>query len=244
MKITALVPIKKDSERVPGKNRRPFNGAPLFTHVLQTLESIAAIEQIIVNTDCEEIKTYINSHYRKCLVVDRPPHLLGHLITMNSLIEYDLTCSKASHFFQTHVTNPLLGTGTIQSAILDYFKNLEQSDSLFAVTPHRVRFYQENGEPVNHDLKELKRTQDLPALMEENSNFFIFSRTSFESTGSRIGRSSSFYQMNKLEAIDIDEEEDFLLAELIHRERLRLNQVHPKQAEDILPSSVRTRYFL
>ncbi|HXC05734.1 MAG TPA: acylneuraminate cytidylyltransferase family protein [Bacteroidia bacterium] len=229
MKITALVPIKKDSERISGKNRRSFNGAPLFTYVLQTLELIEAVEQIIVNTDCEEIKAYIQIHFPKCVVIDRPAHLLGHLITMNSLIEHDLHFCKASHFFQTHCTNPLLKAATIENAIQHYFHNLQQSDSLFAVTPHRARFYLENGMPVNHALNELKRTQDLPVLMEENSNFFIFSRTSFETTRSRIGNSPSQYVMNKLEAVDIDEEEDFLLAEMLHRERIRSVAAYSKE---------------
>jgi N-acylneuraminate cytidylyltransferase len=65
------------------------------------------------------------------------------------------------------------------------------------------------------------RSQDLPPIFEENSNLYIFSKESFKQSGNRrIGLRPYLFEINKLEAIDIDEEEDFLLAELLCQAKL------------------------
>ena len=220
MNVTALLPIKVNSERVPSKNFRLFNGAPLYTIILNTLENCSIIDKIIVNTDSEEIKKYITENLKKTIAIDRPQHLVGDMVVMNTLIEHDIAFSENEHFFQTHCTNPLLTEQTITKAINDYFSSLEKFDSLLSVTRIQARTYWKNGSPINHDLQDMKRTQDLDAVFEENSNFFIFSKTSFKNaSNSRIGKNPKLFELNKIEAVDIDYEDDFLLAELIHKNK-------------------------
>jgi len=220
MKVTALIPIKVNSERIPSKNFRLFNGVPLFTIVLNTLESCSSIDKVIVNTDSYEVKKFIQENLKKTVAIDRPQNLLGDMVVMNTLIEHDIAFSKNEHFFQTHCTNPLLTEKIITKAIDTYFDSLEKFDSLLSVTRIQARTYWENGTPINHNLKDMKRTQDLDAVFEENSNFFIFSKKSFKNaSNSRIGKKPKLFELNKIEAIDIDYEEDFLLAELIHKNK-------------------------
>lgn len=220
MKVTALIPIKVNSERVSGKNFRLFNGVPLFRIVLNTLENCSSIDKVIVNTDSEEVKKYTRENLKKTIAIDRPQNLLGDMLVMNTLIEHDIAFSENEHFFQTHCTNPLLTEKTITKAINEYLSSLDKFDSLLAVTRIQARTYWENGTPINHDLKDMKRTQDLDAVFEENSNFFIFSKTSFKNaSNSRIGKNPKLFEINKIEAIDIDYEEDFLLAELVHKNK-------------------------
>lgn len=220
MKVTALIPIKVNSERIPSKNFRLFNGVPLFTIVLSTLESCSSIDKVIVNTDSDEVKKFIHENFKKTVAIDRPQNLLGDMVVMNTLIEHDITVSENEHFFQTHCTNPLLTEKTITKAINTYFDSLDKFDSLLSVTKIQARTYWKNGTPINHDLSDMKRTQDLDAVFEENSNFFIFSKTSFKNaSNSRIGKTPNLFEINKVEAIDIDYEEDFLLAELIHKNK-------------------------
>jgi N-acylneuraminate cytidylyltransferase len=151
------------------------------------------------------------------IILDRPESIQGDLVSMNDIIAYDLSQLDGEHFLQTHSTNPLLRAETIDRAIETYFEGLEDFDSLFGVTKVQTRFYDKDANPVNHNPEELLRTQDLEPLFEENSNFYIFSKTSFESAGNkRIGCKPQIFEVNKLEAVDIDEPEDFKLAELLH----------------------------
>ncbi len=141
----------------------------------------------------------------------------GDFVSMNDIIAYDLSQLNGEYFLQTHSTNPLLRAETIDKAIEKYFEGLETFDSVFGVTKVQTRFYDKDAKPVNHNPEELLRTQDLEPLYEENSNFYIFSKDSFENSGQkRIGVKPQIFEVNKLEAVDIDEPEDFKLAELLH----------------------------
>jgi CMP-N-acetylneuraminic acid synthetase len=219
-KVTAYYPVKKDSERVPGKNLRLFNGRPLFTIMLHTLAESAAVDSIVVDTDSPEVEAYVRTHIPKAVVVDRAPHLLGPEVQMNALLEHFLHTTPGEHFLQTHATNPLLKKETVNAAVQRYFDSLTEHDSLFSANRFQNRFYDHCGVPLNHSLSLMERTQDMQPVYEENSCLFIFSRSSFAANGnSRIGKKPLLFETSKAESLDIDWEDDFLLAELIGRNR-------------------------
>lgn len=211
-KVVALVPMKGHSERVANKNLRSFAGEPLFYRVLQALERSKTVKDVYINTDSEEIARKAKENF-DVNIIWRPEELRGDFVSMNNIIKYDLSQINSEHFIQTHATNPLLTNMTIDAAVEKYFNSLDKYDSLFSVTRLQVRLYDKELRPLNHNPEELIRTQDLPPVYEENSNFYIFSKSSFMATERRIGLSPCIYEVNKLEAFDIDEEEDFLLAE-------------------------------
>lgn len=213
--LTALLPMKGHSERVPGKNLRPLAGRPLYHHIASLLESSPHVDAIVIDTDSDMIARDASEHFSKVRIIERPPELRGDMVPMNAIIGYDLTLCGGEHFLQTHSTNPLLTGETLEQAIKDYFRSLHVHDSLFSVTRIQSRFYRSSGEPLNHDPDVLLRTQDLPPLFEENSNFYLFSKTSFHAAGRRIGMRPKMFTVNRLEAIDIDEEDDFRLADAL-----------------------------
>ncbi|MBF0231889.1 MAG: acylneuraminate cytidylyltransferase family protein [Desulfamplus sp.] len=224
MKVTALLPMKGHSERISNKNMRLMAGLPLYRYVAKVLEDSPYIESILINTDSNIIAEDAQQNFSKVQIIKRPQKLHGDEISMNKIIEYDIsTCSRKTHFVQTHSTNPLLKRTTLEKAIESYFDNITKFNSLFAVTKLQTRLYWKDLRPVNHNPQQLLRTQDLTPLFEENSNFYIFSHSSFESAGgNRIGQTPQMFPMNKLEAIDIDEEEDFILAEMLIKTRKSL----------------------
>ena len=218
MKLKALLPMKGNSERVPNKNMRDFDGAPLYHAVMKSLLASKYIENVVINTDSKIITEDAKKHFGdKIIIIDRPEDIQGDFVSMNEIINYDLNQLEGEHFLQTHSTNPLLRTETIDKAIEKYFEGLGEFDSVFGVTKVQTRFYDKDAKPINHDPEELLRTQDLEPFYEENSNFYIFSKEAFKNIGKkRIGRKPQIFEVNKLEAVDIDEPEDFKLAELLH----------------------------
>lgn len=213
--VTALVPMKGHSERVPNKNMRDFGGAPLYHAIMATLDKSRYVEKVIINTDSEVIAEDATKHWKKVQINWRPEELRGDFVSMNDVINYDVDKEKACDvFMQTHSTNPLLTTETLDAAIAYYFKSVDEGyDSVFGVTKFQSRFYWADGRAINHNPAELIRTQDLPPIFEENSNFYIFSRESFKAAGNkRIGLHPAMFAENKLEAIDIDDPDDFALA--------------------------------
>ena len=213
-----LLPMKGISERVLNKNMKNFNGAPLYHAIMKTLLASKYITKVVINTDSKVIAKDAKENFGdNIFIIDRPKSIQGGDVSMNIIIDYDLQQLEGEHFLQTHSTNPLLHSETIDRAIEKYFENLEMYDSLFGVTRVQTRFYDKDAQPINHNPEELLRTQDLEPLYEENSNFYIFSKESFENAGKkRIGLKPKIFEVNKLEAVDIDEPEDFKLAELLH----------------------------
>ena len=216
--IKALIFMKEHSERVPGKNVRPMCGRPLFHWIMDSLIRSQYIQEVIVNTDSISIAENARRNFG-AIIHMRPDYLLGDRVGASPLIAYDVAHTKGEYFFQTHSTNPLLRIETIDRAIEAFFGQNEH-DSLFSVTSVQKRFYWPDGTPVNHDPSRLIRTQDLPVIYEENSCFYIFTRSSFELSRNRIGERPMLFPIDSMEAWDIDEELDFAVAETLMAKRI------------------------
>ena len=215
--ITALLPMKAHSERVANKNVRPFCGRPLFHWVMGELSRSEYVTHIVVDTDSEEIARSASDNFAVTILM-RPERLWGDMVGITPLIDFELSQVEGEVFLQTHSCNPLLTAETIDAAIKAFVESPEH-DSLFAVTPVQKRFFWSSGAPVNHDPANMLGTQDLEPLLEENSNMYLFTRESFQRHRHRIGANPIMFEMDALEAVDIDEESDFTLAEALMRAR-------------------------
>ena len=219
MKITALLPMKGFSERVPKKNLRLFNGNPLYHLVLKSLIKSNCIDNIVINTDCDHIIKDVKLNFSKNIIIhNRPESICGNYTSMNEIINYDINKIDSDLYIQTHSTNPLLNYTTIDLAIEKFLNINEDFDSLFSVSRLQKRFYDKNVKPFNHDPKMLT-TQHLDPIFEENSCLYIFTKESFNKNNNRIGSNPLMFELNKVESIDIDNEEDFEIAELIYKSK-------------------------
>ncbi len=217
MKIVALLPMKANSSRVPGKNFKSFAGKPLFEWVLQTLLEVKSIETIYINTDAQrELSSVGFEESKRVKIIPRPESICGDEVSMNAIIAHDLSVIDADCFIMTHTTNPLLSAQTIERAIGDYKEGVNSGyDSLMTVNKVQTRFYRENGSPVNHDPNYLVPTQELEPWYEENSNLYIFSKESFQSTKARIGTKVKMFETPMKESIDIDTPSEWNLGEML-----------------------------
>ncbi len=220
--ITALVPMRHHSQRVPGKNYRLLDGKPLYQHILFTLLQVPEISQIVVDTDIPEIIKGLEQSFPEVLVIHRPESLRADTISMNDILLYDISQVQADLYLQTHSTNPLLTAATISRAIQTLIAALPEKDSLFSVTRLQTRLYDCNGKAINHDPKVLIQTQDLPPVYEENSCIYIFPPETLQRNRTRIGERPILFETDPDESWDIDEEIDFKLVELILRARKQL----------------------
>jgi len=220
-KIDIFIPLKGKSQRVPGKNMRPFGGRPLFHTILATLEAAERVGGIYIDTDSDVIAESA-SVFDTVTVVRRKEELLGHDVSVNWLIkDFLVDHPDIGHLGQTHCTNPLLSAETIDAAVGAYFDN-EEATSLFTVTRFQARFYDGDVKALNHNPEELLPTQDLDPIYLENSNLYLFEREAFFEEDARITSKTMMWEMDPYEAVDIDEERDFRMAEALHRGMIRL----------------------
>lgn len=206
--------MKGNSERVPNKNIRLLNKKPVCYWILNTLSKSDYIDEIMVNTDSEKIKKIV-SKFRKVKILDRPKYLLGDTVSIQPLIAHDIKYAKNDFILQTHSTNPLLKTKTIDKSIETFFQKIETHDALFSVTPLQQRFYFKNGKPVHHNPKKLIQTQLLEPIYHENSCIYLFSKETNIKYNNRLGNNPFMFEINHLESADIDEMHDFYWTEFL-----------------------------
>ena len=218
LSVVALVPMRHSSERVPGKNYRSFNGRPLFHHIVLTLLAVERVTSIVIDTDSPIVSDQVASEFPTVRVLDRPSHLRDGDVPMTEVLRHDAAVVDSDWYLQTHTTNPLLAAATIDRALDLIEADDGEHDSLFSVTRLQTRLFDASGRPLNHDPTVLLRTQDLPPVYEENSNLYLFTADQI-AAGRRIGDRPILFEIDALEAVDIDEEDDFVLAEALARLR-------------------------
>jgi len=208
-----FIPIKQNSQRVPRKNFRDFGGIELYKHTLYKLKHC----DVYVDTDSEEILNEISkdSSLSNVRCLSRKEHLIGDEVSVCDLIS-DFVQSKniEEPVVQIHVTSPFLKLETLESA----YTKMSEYDSVVSCNKLHTRLWRKESYgycPVNHNPMKLEQTQDLPALYEENSAFYIFDPKIVTQTGNRIGKNPYFYPLNYPENIDIDTEQDMIIAKQI-----------------------------
>jgi CMP-N-acetylneuraminic acid synthetase len=219
MKLAALVPMRHHSQRVPGKNYRPLAGKPLFHHILETLLAVPEIEAVMVDTDSAPVMDDVRRLFPTVKLIERPGHLRADDIPMNDILLHDTAQLDADFYLQTHSTNPLLKAETISNGIKKFFSEFPKYDSLFSVTRLQTRLYFQDGSAINHNPLELKQTQDLPPVYEENSCMYLFTRDNLVKKHHRIGDAPMMFEIQRDEAWDIDEELDFEITDFLMKKR-------------------------
>ena len=215
--ITAIVPMRHDSHRVPGKNWRRFAGRPLFTHIVGSLFASGCVDQVVIDTDSETVRSIARRECPRAILLDRPADLCDDRMSMNTVLLNTIKQLDADLFIQTHSTNPLLSPGTIDATIHKFLAAGSKYDSMFTVTSVQARLWDSFQRPVNHDLSVLRRTQDLSPVFAENSCLYAFTRQSLEAYKNRIGGKPMMAELNRAEAWDIDTEVDFTIGEMMYQ---------------------------
>jgi CMP-N-acetylneuraminic acid synthetase len=219
LKIVALVPMRHHSVRVPGKNYRLLVGKPLYHHIIESLLACPEISRVVVDTDSPVVMEGMAKAFPQVQLLERPEELRADTVPMNEILLHDTGLFPADLYIQTHTTNPLLRPGTISKAITVLQKLYPAYDSLFSVTRMQTRLWDGLGRAINHNPAILLRTQDLPPVYEENSCIYIFSRGMLEARRNRLGERPYLFEIDRAEALDIDEELDFTIADILMRQR-------------------------
>lgn len=222
-RIVALVPMRHHSERVHGKNYRQFAGKMLYHHIVGSLLGCELTKEVVIDTDSTVIMEDASRNFPQVRLIERPENLRAGTVPMNDVLLYDVRQVESDYYLQTHSTNPLLSTETIAQAIELFLEKLPSYDSLFSVTRIQKRLWDSQAKAINHDPGVLLRTQDLPPVYEENSCIYIFSRNVLEARHNRIGQRPFMFEIDSMEACDIDSEADFRICEVLYHRRIKGN---------------------
>lgn len=211
MRIVAIVPMKLNNTRLPQKNTKRFtNGNPLCQYILNTLLSVKEIDDVYVYCSNPDIKQYIPE---KVKYLKRSADLDQDSTKMNEVLRCFAEEVPADIYVMTHTTAPFISSASIEKGLGAVING--EYDSSFAAKKLQD-FLWANGKPFNYTLENIPRTQDLPVLYQETSGFYIYKREVITELGRRIGQIPYVVEVGEIESTDIDEAEDFMIADAIY----------------------------
>lgn len=209
MKVVAFVPIRLNSQRVENKNLRYLGDKPMMNHLLETLLQASNIDQVYVFCSNPAIEHTLPQGVRFLQRDERldSNHTLGKEIydAFTEQVEADI-------YILAHATSPFIRTSTIEQAV-EAVKGGEY-DSAFSAERIQTFAWWE-GKPLNYSLEHIPRTQDLEPVYAETSAFFIFRRELWREEHRRIGHKPYISVTDRIESCDIDNPDDFRLAQAI-----------------------------
>ena len=214
-KVIAMVPVRAGSTRVPNKNIRPFGDTSLLQLKLKLLKEVDGIKQIIVSTDCQISAEIACKQGAK--VKWRNKYYAGSDITNDQHWLHIAETTPGDIVFFAQVCNPLLKVSSMQKG-LNSFLSSDTHDSLNSVSAEK-KFLWQNGKPMNYDVSVTPKSQDLPDIVSLNFGITIIKKQIMMERKNVVGYNPSFFELDKVESIDIDDLIDFKIAELIYKEK-------------------------
>lgn len=210
MKTVAFVPIKLNSERLPLKNIRPFtNGNPLISYILHTLLKVNNIDEIYVYCSSDEIQQYLPNGVR---FLKRDTYYDLSTTKFNEVLSSFAGLIDADTYVLTHATAPFMSAKSIELGVDKV--NTEGYDSAFSVCELQ-EFMWKGNKPFNYELSNIPRTQDLDKLFTETCGLYVYKKELIINQGRRIGDKPFLIPVSKIEACDINTEDEFFLADAI-----------------------------
>lgn len=218
MKIVAFVPIKLNNERFPGKNVKCFDdGKALLSYFLEKITQIKLINEFYVFCSDEKIKDYL---VPKCNFLKRPKYLDSKETSPQDIINEFIQRIEADIYCVCHCTNPFVSlehfNETIEALLTGDF------DSSFSAYKIQKLLWKKDGSALNFNPCAIPRTQDLEPLYDEIPAIYAFKKEMFLKYRRRIGKKAYITKVSTLESVDIDYEQDFIIANLLYMNRHKL----------------------
>lgn len=211
MKVVAVVPMKLNNQRLPGKNTRCFSdGTPLCNSIFSTLLNVKLIDEIYVFCSDPQIVQYIPDGIK---YIERSKSLDQNCTTMNEVLKSFTSIISSDIYILTHATAPFVSKESIEKGLRAVLNN--GFDSAFSVKKVQD-FLWKDGKPINYKLNDIPRTQDLPIIYEETCGFYIFQEHLIKNMNRRIGDNPFMVEVSEIEAIDVDTHIDFEIADAIY----------------------------
>lgn len=216
MKIIAVIPARGGSKGIPKKNIRLLAGKPLISYVINTAKKCEYIDDIFVTTDSSEIQEIAEE--LGVDVLERSEEMADDATTLDPVI-YDavIRAEKIKGYRYDYVitiqaTSPLLRVNTLTSAIKKTI--YENTDAMISVVnkPH-LSWKEYEGKFVPNYTERLNRQQLPPNYIETGA--FVITRRRLITEKSRMEGCVSVYCVSEDESIDIDNKNDWILAEAI-----------------------------
>jgi len=241
-RVLAILPLRSGSKRIKDKNIRVVGYYPLFYHIIKTCLLVPEIEKIIVSTDSLEYKRLVESYFgneARVKVSIRPQNISSDNTKTEDVIQQILNKKKYFNNYKyvalVQATTPLTRPEDIKTAISEIVNN--DYNSVFSVAKSD-RFYL-------NDMSQLlvrPMTQNKLPELYETGCFWLINIKAFIETNNRIIKPYSYVTVDEKFALDIDDQNDMILADKILSEKVRSLERKYFQSRDMNKTNI-NEYF-
>ncbi|TDR22952.1 acylneuraminate cytidylyltransferase [Flavobacterium cheniae] len=221
MKKVAIIPLRKGSKGIPGKNKKKMLGRPLFSWVLGAA-IFSDLDEVYVFTDDEEILNFISKEYHWTSKVKgllrNDENANDTASTESAMLEF---AEKINHDFDVlcllQATSPLTTSQDINSALSE-ISTEGKTAALSVVKTHRFT-WNVDGTPQNYDVFNRPRRQDFAGLLMENGAVYATTKDAFLKSKNRVSETIGLVEMPEETLMEIDSLSDWTIIESLLAER-------------------------
>jgi N-acylneuraminate cytidylyltransferase len=220
----AIIPARGGSKGVPRKNIRLLAGRPLIGWTIEAAREAQQVARVVVSTDDDDIARVAKQFGAE--VVQRPIDISGDTASSESALLHTLNHLRETEGYQPDLvaflqcTSPFTTSADVDSTILTLRE--QRADSAFSASRffHFIWRQDECGAAgVNHNKKIRQRRQDRPAEYVENGAIYVMETVGFLEAKHRFFGKTVIQEMNPRQSLEIDELDDFAMAEALLRNR-------------------------
>ena len=233
----AIIPARGGSKGIPRKNVRLLAGRPLIAWTIRAAREAKRVTRVVVSTDDAEIARVANECGAG--VVWRPPEISGDTASSESALLHVLGHLRETENYRPELlaflqcTSPLMTAADIDGTIATMLDQRAASALSAARFGHFVwRVGSDGACGMNHDKRVRQRRQERPAEYLENGAVYAMRTEGFLAARHRFFGKTAIYEVDAGRSIEIDEPEDFAVAEMLLRRR------EQSERRSFLPSPV------
>ena len=233
MKTIAIIPLRKGSKGISGKNKLKILGRPLYQWMLGAA-IFSELDEIYIFTDDEDVIKQVNDEYswttKVKTLLRNSQNASDTASTEDAMLEF---VEKINWNFDVicllQATSPLTTYIDINK-VVNMVKN-EGFDSTLTVVKTKRFIWDMDGNSLNYDYKNRPRRQDFDGLCIENGAIYASTKAQFLKSKNRLGDNIGIIEMPEDTLTEIDEQSDILVVEKLLLCRLNLYKTNPQKIE-------------
>ena len=223
MKILTIIPARKGSKGVKGKNKKFLSGKPLIEYTFEFANELSEKYDVFLSTDDEEI-IRLSEDLKILNNGLRPSHLSSDSALTIDVIKHEISILEKKGLIYDAV---LLLQPTCPLRSFDDFKKIE---NLFFANPrksvvsvknvdgyHPLRMKKIEGDNlvnyIDQGFEDMRPRQQLPDVYIRNGSIYLTPINEIKLNNSLVTNPSTPFIMSEKHSVNIDNEIDFLVAE-------------------------------
>jgi CMP-N,N'-diacetyllegionaminic acid synthase len=229
--MLAIIPARKGSKGLPGKNIKLLNGLPLIIHTINAAKKSKKVSRIIISSDDDKVIELCKNIKGVDIPFKRPQYLAKDRSiltdTLFHLFKWMLKNegNEPKHFCVLQPTSPLRLAKDIDGAINLFHK--EKADAVLSVYETRPLFFNLSKKKqlisITNDIsKHMLARQKVKEGVLQNGAVHVFNAKKLKEIKNYYSKKTYGYKMSINRSVDIDTKFDFFMAEQIMKHRLHL----------------------